>query len=151
QVAQIGALVGSIAPGTALPAAAAAKHITENIAEGFKDIADVSESRTTSAATTEASHAGMTEAIITGALIRIAQDLIRCRGLLESLLRRLIARIAIRMILKSQLAISFLNRVLIGPTGNAEDLVEIFIHGFWFRLSNQMKYEAYTARVNRDI
>ena len=61
-----------------------------------------------------AAQAGMAVAIIGGALVGIAQDLIGLAGLLELLFRGVIAGVAVRMIFERLLAISALQLLLAG-------------------------------------
>ena len=71
----------------------------------------------------------MTIAVVGRALVRIAQHLVGLAGLLELLFRRMIARIAVRMILERQLAIGALQLLVAGIARNAQHLVVIcFAH-----------------------
>ena len=67
----------------------------------------------------------MAEAIVGGALLRVAQDAVRFGGFLEFFLGLVIAGIAIGMVLQRQLAVGGLERRLVAIAGDAENFVII--------------------------
>ena len=74
--------------------------------------------------------AGVPELVVRGALARIGQDLVGFLRFLEFLFRRLVVRIAIRMVLHRELAIRLLEVVVGGVAIDAEHRVVItFGHG----------------------
>src|SRR5262249_59507541 len=75
----------------------------------------------------------MTEAVITRTTFGVREDAVGFVDLFKLLLRRLIAGIAIRMVLQRQFSISALQLLLRGAPVDAEDLVIIsFAHWFPF-------------------
>ena len=72
-----------------------------------------------------AADAGMTEAIVAGALVAVAEDRVGFGRFLEFLFGLLVARVAIGMVLQRQLAIRALDLLLGGRAGDLEDLVVI--------------------------
>ena len=79
--------------------------------------------------TTAAAHAilksGVTVAVIGGALIRVAQSLIGLAEFFEFLLRLVIARVFVRMVFDSQLAVGALQILLADISIDAKNLVVI--------------------------
>ncbi len=74
---------------------------------------------------------GVAEAIVGGALLRIAEHLIGLAAFLESLLGFLVAGIAVGMMLEGQLAVSRFQLLVGGRAGNPEDFVVVgFDHVF---------------------
>ncbi len=55
-----------------------------------------------------AAQSGMAVAVVSGALVGVAQHLVGLAGLLELLFRRVVARVAVRMVLERLLAIGAL-------------------------------------------
>ena len=72
----------------------------------------------------------MAEAIVGGALLRIAQHAIRLGGLLEALFGGLIVRVAVRMMLQSHLPIRRLDLLIVGFPSYTKDFVIIAL-GHW--------------------
>ena len=71
----------------------------------------------------------MAEAIVGGALIAVGEHAVGLGRFLERLFRRLVARIAVRVVLQRQLAIGTLQLRLGGRLGDAEDFVVVaFAH-----------------------
>jgi len=68
--------------------------------------------------------------VVRGAFLIVRDYLVGFRGFLEALLGRLVARVLVRVVLDSQLAIRLLDVVLAGALLDAKDLVIIsFSHG----------------------
>ncbi len=67
----------------------------------------------------------MTEAVVEAALLRVAQDGVRLGRFLEALLGRLVAGIAIRVVLHRELAIRALQLALGGRPRDAEHFVVV--------------------------
>ena len=101
------------------PAAAPAEDITEH----GEDVVHVHAARTISARA--ALEGLMTELVVALAFLRIVEDIIRLGRFLELLLGRLVARIAVGMILHRQLAISRLDLIRGRRLRDAKDLVVI--------------------------
>jgi hypothetical protein len=83
--------------------AATAPALSEDIAETeevAEDIAEVRENGFVEARSAGPVHALMTEPVVSGALLRIAQNGVRFGRLFEPLLRLAIVRIAVRMVLQ---------------------------------------------------
>ncbi len=118
-VAQVGTAVHLRA--AAIAAAAAAEDVAEDVAEG---IAEAAAAKAATAAHVRI-HAGVTVAVIRLALFRIGQHLIGFLDFLELLFGLFVVRIAVRMVLHRELAISLLDLVFRGVFGQAEDLVKI--------------------------
>lgn len=102
--------------------ATAAKEISENISENIREIHP---GEIKSAGSTGSVEGGMTKLIILPPLLRIAQNRIGLRCLLEFLLGILVAGIHIRMIFFCQLSVSFLDLLLAGISVHAKDLIII--------------------------
>ena len=87
----------------------------------------------------------MAVAVVGGALIGVAQHLVGLAGLLELLLGRMVAGIAVRMVLQRLLAVGALQFLIAGVARDAQNLVIIcFAHscirthlllGFRFQVS----------------
>ena len=73
--------------------------------------------------TAGALHAGMAEAVVGGALLRIAQDAISLAGLLEFLFGRGIVRIAIGMIALGKFAVRAFDLLIAGSLADTEYFV----------------------------
>ena len=67
----------------------------------------------------------MTEAIVCGSLVRIAEHLVGLRSLLEFLLSLLVARITVRMMFQSHLSIGPLDLLRGGVPVDAQNFVVI--------------------------
>ena len=67
----------------------------------------------------------MAELVVGGALLRVLQDLVGLVDLLEPLLGRLVARVAVRVVLHGELAEGPLELGFLGALGHAEDLVVV--------------------------
>ena len=99
------------------------EHLAEKIAE---DVANVDAARKRAAKSLAGSaHARMAVTVVRGALVRVAQHLVRLARLLESLFRGMIAGITVRMILERQLAIGTLQLLVAGLARDAQNLVVI--------------------------
>ena len=61
----------------------------------------------------------MAEAVIGGALLRVAQDLVGLVDLLEFPLGRVVAAVAVGMVLHGELAEGALQRAVVGVAGDA--------------------------------
>ena len=73
----------------------------------------------------------MAEAIVGGALLRVAEHAIRLGGLFEFLFGVRIVRIAVRMVLQRQLPVGGLHLSVVRIPANAENFVIVsFCHGF---------------------
>src|SRR5690606_2356630 len=70
---------------------------------------------------------GMTELVVGGTLLIVLQDVIGLVNFLELLLGRRIARIAVRMILHGELAISLLDFIALRTSGHAQDIVIVLL------------------------
>src|SRR5579862_3243911 len=104
------------------PLAGAAKHVgeAEHVAQ---NIAQVGKSAAVESA--RRGNALMAEAVISGALLRIAQNAIGFVGFLELVFRRVVARVQIRMELARELLVGAFQRCVLASPLNAEDLVII--------------------------
>ena len=85
----------------------------------------------------------MAETIISSSFVGIRQDGVGFAALLELLFRVRIIRIAIRVKLHCQLAVSALDLLLAGPAGNPEDLVVIA-----FYVAGQNRIFAFVENIN---
>ena len=88
---------------TAAAAAAAAEDVAEDVPERREDVVDVVEP-----AAESGGRAGVAEAVVARALLRIGQHLVRLRRLLELRLRHGVARIAVGVQLHRELAVGAL-------------------------------------------
>ena len=70
-------------------------------------------------------HAGMAEAVVEAALLRVGEHRVGLGRLLEFVFRRFVAGIAVRMVLQRQLAVGALDLLVGGLTLDAQDLVVI--------------------------
>jgi hypothetical protein len=110
-------------PGRPAAARAESEEILEDIAEAGEDVFEPG----------KAGESGPAEAfvsvpVIKLTLLRVPEDLVSFRRLFEFFLRGFIPRVPVRMILESQLAVSFFDIRLIGAAGHAQDFVIIFLH-----------------------
>jgi hypothetical protein len=105
-------------------ARSAAEHIgeAENIAQ---DVAKIGEPRAVESAARRRGNTLVPEAIISRALLRITQHAIRFGGFLEPFLRAVIAGIAIRMVLQSELPVRRFERLIVASALDTEHLVVI--------------------------
>ena len=72
----------------------------------------------------------MAVAVVSSALVRVAEDLVGLRALLELFLGCGIALVAIRVVLHGQFAVGGLELAIRGSTGDAENFVVVeFGHG----------------------
>ena len=109
------------APRRPAPAAALApEDVTEDVGEGREDVAHVAE-----ALTAHLARPRVTEAVVEAALLGIAEDLVRLRGLLEPVLRRLVTGVAIGVQLHGELAVGALELGGVGGARDAQDLVVV--------------------------
>src|SRR5690606_32474075 len=76
-------------------------------------------------ASTAALEGGMAEPVVGRPLLRVLQRVIRLGNFLELVLGLDTAGIAVRVELHGELAVGALERRLVGPLGDAENLVEI--------------------------
>ena len=119
-VAQVAA-----AGGTGRAALAASEHLAENVAEHLvEDVVHVGKA----GAAVHAVDAGVTEAIVGGALLLVGEDLEGLVDLLEPPRRLLAAVVAVRMVLHRELAVRGLQAGVIGAAIHPEDVV-IISHG----------------------
>src|SRR5690606_9163358 len=117
-------IVAEIGPAVAAALTAAAPHhVAENILEDVGESAAATKSAT--ARETAILEGGVAEAVIGGALLRVAQRLIGFVDFLEAMFRRLVAGIAIGVAIHGQLAERRLQRLFIGAFGDAQNFVEI--------------------------
>src|SRR5262249_8951608 len=100
-----------------------AEHFVENIREAR---AEIEAAKSSGSALLES---GMTETVIGGAALIVAQDLVSFRRFLEFVLGVLVALIAVGVMLHRQLAIGFFNVFRAGATGHAKDFVIIGFGG----------------------
>ena len=129
-VPQVGA-----APRPAAPASAAAKHVAEpeHVAEDIGEVAEFGEHGRIEAraAARRGADAGVPEAVVQAALLRVRDDGIRLGRLLELFFRELVARIAIRVVLHRELPVSAFDFDVGRRARDAEDFVVIaFAHAF---------------------
>src|SRR5574337_25041 len=132
----IGQVVAAIdLAATACASAPAAEHVTEDVAEGLGKAAEALGA--THAAAHVGVHAGVAVLVVGGAFLRVGQELVGLLDLLELLLGGLggVTLVAVRVVLHGELAIGFLELVVRGVLGNAEDLVKISLGhgGLWGR------------------
>ena len=112
----------------AAPAAAhRAEHLLEDVGKPARKAAAEAEIAGTAAAVLER---GMAEPVIGGALLIVLQDVVGLVDFLEFLLGRLVARIAVRVILHRQLAVGPLQLVGIGRFRHAEYFVKVLLRHF---------------------
>ena len=120
-------IVAATLPRTSLLRSAHVEHLAEQVAEDVAQVDTAAEA--TEAARAATAHTRVAKSIVGSALVRIAQHLVRLARLFELLFCGVIARIAVRMILQRQLAISALQLLVAGFTRNAQNLVVIcFAH-----------------------
>src|SRR5437879_54830 len=111
------------------PLALTAEQITE-AEEIAKNIAQVEGGRIETARATHALDALQAEAVISGPLLRIAQDTISFGSFFEFFFGFFVVRVAVRVKLQRQFPVSALDLLVIGFTGEAEHFVVIsFRHG----------------------
>ncbi|MCY1368905.1 hypothetical protein D9M69_559170 [compost metagenome] len=128
RVLQIGAAVDLRAAATA--ATAAAEDFAEDVAEGIGETA----AHAAAHAGGVGIHARMAVAVIRGALLLIAQDLVGFLGFLELLFGFFAVRIAVRMVFHGQLSIGLFEFVVRSVFRHAEDVVIVaFCHDPWAR------------------
>src|SRR6185503_16889547 len=126
-VAQIGAALRPAAAASAAEEVAEAEHVAEDVGE----VAEFGEDRRVEAAAGRLADAGVPEAIVEAALLRVGEDGVRLGRFLELLLGDLVPRVAIGVELHRQLPVRALDfRFGRGP-GNGEDLVVVALaHAF---------------------
>jgi hypothetical protein len=103
-VAQIGAALRAAAP----PAAAAEQIAeAEHVAEDVREVAELGEDRRIESGTAGrgGADAGVAEAVVETALLRVGEDRVGLRALLEFFLGELVARVAVRVKLHRQSSI----------------------------------------------
>ena len=123
-VAQI---VAANLPRTSLLSSTHVEHLAEQVAEDVAQVDTAAEA--TEAARAATAHTRVPKSIVGSALVRIAQHLVRFTRLFELLFCGVIARVAVRVELHCQLAISALQLLVAGFTRNAQNLVVIcFAH-----------------------
>ena len=123
-VAQVGAALAS----AARTAAPAAHHLTENILENVGKAAAAKAVGKTAATAAVVFESGMSEPVISRALLRVLQRLVGFVDFLELLLARRVAGIAIGMELHGELAESALESLLVGRFADTQRFVEISFH-----------------------
>src|SRR5882672_7280297 len=117
-VAKIRAPLDATATAAGAEEVAASEDVAENVAEVGKYIRI--ESETTAGCRT---HAGMPETVVLPAFLRIAQDRVRFCGFLESFFGFFVIRIAIRVVLKRELAVGAFDFLFRGVARNAQHVV----------------------------
>jgi len=95
-----------------------AKKILEDIAEGGENVVKAPKTLKSCSLKTL-----MTELVVYLPLLRVAEDLVRLCRLLEPLLSLFIARIAVRMVFKGQMPITFFYFSIRGVSTYTEDLI----------------------------
>ena len=121
-VAQVGALHGA---GTACAAGGSkAEKVAEDIAEVGEDIFVAGKARTAHAAL----HAGMTEAVIAGALFGVAQHVIGLGGFLELLFGFGITGVVVGMVAHGQLAVGFFDLLFAGVAFHPQNFVIVSLY-----------------------
>ena len=96
----------------------------EQVAENLGEI-DGAHIKAAKASAAHAVDAGVAEAVVVGALLRVAQNGVGFAALLELLFGRGISRIAVRVKLHRHLAIGALNLLIAGGAGNFQNFVVI--------------------------
>ncbi len=119
-VAQVGAAGGGVAAAAA--AGELAEHLVENVGEARGEVEAVV-GRTSAAAL----EGGMTEAVVGRALLLVLEDVVGFVDLFELVLAGRVARIAVRMILHSELAVGLLEGLGIGIAADPEQFVKILL------------------------
>ena len=121
-VAQVGALHGT---GTACAAGGSkAEKVAEDIAEVGEDVFVAGKARTAHAAL----HAGMTEAVIAGALFGVAQHVIGLGGFLELLFGFGITGVVVGMVAHGQLAVGFFDLLFAGVAFHPQNFVIVSLY-----------------------
>ena len=124
-VAQIGAALRPAAP----PRAAEQIAEAEDVTEAAEDVPEVGEDCRIDAGAADVAHRGMAEPVVRRALVGVGEDRVRLGALLELLFGRLVAGIAVRVVLERQLAVGALHLDLGDGARDAEDLVVVaFAH-----------------------
>ena len=118
-VAEIAAALRSAAP---LPAKQVAK--TEHVAEDVAEV-ELVEDRRIEAAARSGLDARVAEAIVLAALVRVGEDGVRLGALLEMFLGRLVAGVAVGVVLHRLLAIGALDLAVARVPRHAEDFVVV--------------------------
>ena len=108
--------------GTAL-LAAHIEHFAEKVAEEVADVDATAEGRAAKALT----GCGVAVAVVVGALVGVAENLIRLAGLLETLLGGMIAGVEVRVMLTRHLAVGALQLLVAGAAGDAEYFVIVLL------------------------
>ena len=80
---------------------------------------------------------GVAEAVVSGALLVVFQNLVGLVDRLEAVLGLLVARIAIRVKSESLLAIGLLEVVLAGVARNAQDAIVVLLGHRWLSANNR--------------
>ena len=127
---QVAALHHTVPPRAATETAkgTTSEGFSENVAELGEDVLHVHTAALEPTAP-EATRCIVTESVVLGLLVRIAQDLVRGSRFLELFLGRLVARVFVRMELDGLLAVGLLDLVGTGVLLNAQDLVRVaFAH-----------------------
>ena len=108
------------------PAAAAGASAAEDVAEDICEIAEASEARAAASASLRV-HPGVAELVVRASLLAVRQNLVGFLDLFELLFRFLAVRVAIRVILHRQLAVSLFDVVVGGVAIDAQHIVVIFL------------------------
>src|SRR3989338_3801649 len=131
-VAQVAAALGTATLTAPRPAEEVAEYVTE----------DIGEVRTATAEAPAATHlrvdAGMTVLVEGRALAGVGEHLVGLVGLLELLLRRLIVRIAIRVVLHGQAPVSLFQLRLASPALHTQHFVIVTLSHKSSALSNRL-------------
>src|SRR5699024_6460716 len=103
-------------------AASAAEHLREDVLEA----APATGATGTCGEPRAAAHRA--DGVVLLALLRVGEDRIGLADVLETLLRRLVARVGVRVPLAGQLAVGLLQRLVVDVLLDAEDGVEVLVH-----------------------
>ena len=135
------------ARGAALAPAATAALAAEDVVEHREDVLDVHRVEVVSRAAAEA---GVAVAVIDGALLGIAQDLVGLGAFLEADLRLVVARVLVRMPLDGEAPVGALHFVAVGIARDAEDLVVVG-RGAHARIFPSRGFRCPAARARRPM
>ncbi|ELA00912.1 NAD-specific glutamate dehydrogenase [Cupriavidus sp. HMR-1] len=128
-VAQVGATVGLRAAATASAAGCLAEDVAEDIAERFREATAAKPAAAESTGHVRV-HASVAVLIVSRLLLGVGEHLVGLLDLLEFLLGFLVIRIAVRMVLHRELAISLLDLVVARVLAYPEHFVVVtFCHG----------------------
>jgi hypothetical protein len=109
----------------ALAAALAAHELAEHLVEDVGEAAGIGEAEAAGAGRVAVLEGGVAEAVVGGALLVVLQNVIGLAQLLELRLGRLVARVAVGVVLHGQLAIGLLQLLGAGAALDAQELIKI--------------------------